>query len=139
MKDIIGLETAKVIEFSPYCESGKVYIKGKLRKRPTSHLGSLKENYPDILGAPSIAEVIDFLWEKYSIFVSVIPVKRKGERQIYFQYRITDFRGSHEEMSIEMEVLFEHQYGSSYEEFTTPQKAYNAALSVLGEKLDFKY
>lgn len=139
MKDIIALETAKIVEFSPYCESGKVYIKSKLRKRPASRLGSLREIYHDIVGAPSIAEVVDFLWEKYSIFVSVIPIKRRGERQIYFQYRITDFRGNSEESSIDMEVLFEHQYGSNFEEFGTPQKAYNAAFSVLGEKLEFKY
>ena len=81
--------------------------------------------YEGYISAPTQSFLKDWLWETFGIFVSVIPVKRRGENSIYFQHRISDFRNNFHDI----EVLFEHQYNGS-EEFESPYIALEAGLVV---------
>ena len=68
-------------------------------------------------------QVVEWLWETY---VSVIPIRHKGEKSIRFQYRVINFS----DCEID-EVLFEHQYNTSFDTFSTKQEAYSAAFDYI--------
>ena len=83
----------------------------------------LEHNYGDIRGC-DVYTVIDWLMETYTIHVSVIPIKRRGEMQIKYQSRVVDFRDDFRDK----EVLFEHQYNGSLPEYTSQKDAYIEAI-----------
>lgn len=88
-----------------------------------SDLLDLYGKWSSIISAPEINQVIDWLFEKYLIDISVIPFREKGSKSIGFQYRIINF--SDNEID---EVMFEHQYNTRGEVFTSKQEAYSKAI-----------
>jgi len=75
---------------------------------------------------PEQWKVVSWLWETYLIDVSVIPVRYKGERSINFQFRVINFSDPEVE-----EVLFDHQYNTSFECLSTKEEAYSAAFDYI--------
>jgi hypothetical protein len=79
---------------------------------------------------PEQHEVVDWLWETYLIDVSTIPIREKGYRTVKFQFRVINF--SDPEVD---EVMFEHQYNSSLQHFSSKQEAYSAAFDYILKEL----
>lgn len=73
---------------------------------------------------PTHSQLQLWLWETYTIHVSVIPIKRMKESNIYFYFKIIDFRG----IDYNEEVIYEHQYNNSLEEYTTQYQAWDEGL-----------
>lgn len=127
MKDtIVELETAKLAKEKgfPVIERG-FYIEGVFKNRRFSKdFSDWYLHDPKIQSAPTLGAVQKWLWETRTIHVSVIPIKEMWIRQIYFQFRIVDFR----EIGIEDVVMFEHQYSNSHLEYTGQDEALEEGL-----------
>lgn len=53
--------------------NAKYYLDGKLRNKPTEHLGSMFERYPDIFYAPSQSVLQRWLRETHRLYVFCVP------------------------------------------------------------------
>jgi hypothetical protein len=82
------------------------------------------------ISAPEQWQVVEWLYETYGIDVSVIPVREKGTKSVYFQYRVVDFRDDNVD-----EVLYEHQYNRRFLISSTKKESYSAAFDYILKEL----
>ena len=92
------------------------------------HLSDHYEKYlkeSDFLyGRPTQASLQEWLWDTFSIHVSIIPIKLRDEADVRFQHRVIDFRDAF----IDKEVLFEHQYNTTHKEFIDQSTCWEEGL-----------
>jgi hypothetical protein len=71
-----------------------------------------------------VYSAVSWFMDIYSIHISVIPIKRRGEMSIKYQYRVIDFRVNFSDI----EILFEHQYNGSLPEYNSSKDAFDNAI-----------
>ena len=79
------------------------------------------------VSAPEQWMVVEWLFNTYLIDISSIPVKHRGERSINFQYRVVNFN----EIEIQEDVLFEHQYNRGFQEYSSKHEAISAGIDYV--------
>lgn len=71
-EQLITFETAKLaLEKGLFLRTPKMYIEGKLKKRPTEHMSSMRERFTDICGAPTQSLLQKWIRDVHNIHISL--------------------------------------------------------------------